>query len=64
LLGKFVYRLDTNYAKLDRIEHKEIEAFKQQVLDKEYQGKTIKQWSNVLLSKDEERLEEALKTIL
>ena len=64
LQGKFVYRLDTNYAKIDRIEHANIEEFKQTVLSKVYCGKTIKQWSDILSSDDENVLEEALRTIL
>ena len=64
LYGQFVYRLDTNYAKIDRIEHKEIEQFKTHVLNTEFHGMTIKQWSNILSSKDEAKLEYALKTLL
>lgn len=64
LYGQFVYRLDTNYAKIDRIEHSEIEKFKQKVLDTEFKGKTIKNWSEILSSGDESLLEEALRTII
>lgn len=64
LYGQFVYRLDTNYAKIDRIEHKDIEAFKTRVLNTEFHGKTIKQWSKILASDNTEVLEAALKTIL
>lgn len=64
LYADFVYRLDTNYAKIDRIEHKEIEEFKAKVLNKPFQGKTIKQWSDILSSKDDAILEAALKSIL
>ena len=51
-------------AKIDRIEHKEIEQFKTHVLNTEFHGMTIKQWSNILSSKDEAKLEYALKTLL
>lgn len=51
LYGQFVYRLDTNYAKIDRIEHKEIEQFKTHVLNTEFHGMTIKQWSNIIIIK-------------
>lgn len=61
---EFVYRLDTNYAKIDRIEHGEIEAFKTRVLNTVFHGKTIKQWSTVLASNNDEVLESALQTIL
>ena len=64
LYGQFVYRLDTNYAKIDRIEHADIELFKTRVLNTEFHGKTIKQWSSVLSSNNEDVLEAALKTIL
>lgn len=59
-----VYRLDTNYAKIDRIEHAEIEEFKTKVLATKFNGKTIKQWSDILSSKSEEKLEAALKALL
>lgn len=64
LYGQFVYRLDTNYAKIDRIEHEEIEHFKNHVLNSVFHGMTIRQWSDILSSKDEQKLECALKTIL
>lgn len=64
LYGQFVYRLDTNYAKIDRIEHTEIEAFKSRVLNTVFNGKTIKQWSNILSSNNAELLESALESIL
>lgn len=64
LYGDFVYRLDTNYAKIDRIEHAGIEAFKTRVLEREFHGKTIKQWSNILASDNDAVLEAALETIL
>lgn len=54
----------TNYAKIDRIEHKEIEKFKTHVLNTDFHGMTIKQWSNIFSSKDEAKLEYALKTLL
>lgn len=64
LYGQFVYRLDTNYAKIDRIEHTEIESFKEKVLTTDFKSKTIKQWSDILSSGDESLLEEALQTII
>ena len=64
LYGQFVYRLDTNYAKIDRIEHDEIEAFKTRVLNTYFHGKTIKQWSAILASNDDSVLESALQSIL
>ena len=63
LYGKFVYRLDTNYAKIDRIGHAGIEAFKSSVLSTNFNGKTIKQWHAILASKNNKVLEEALHVI-
>lgn len=63
LYSKFVYRLDTNYAKIDRIEHEGIENFKSRVLSTDFNGKTIKQWSAILASKNDQLLEEALHVI-
>jgi hypothetical protein len=48
LQGAVKYRLDTNYAKIDRIEHAEIEAFKSRILAKELFGRTIKYWASQL----------------
>lgn len=64
LYGQFVYRLDTNYAKIDRIEHNGIEAFKTRVLNTQFHGKTIRQWSTILASNNDEVLERALESIL
>ncbi len=64
LYGQFVYRLDTNYAKIDRIEHSEIESFKQKVLETEFKGKSIKSWSDIFSSGNESLLEVALRTII
>lgn len=64
LYGQFVYRLDTNYAKIDRIEHTDIELFKTRVLDTEFRGKTIRQWSTILAFDNDGVLEAALQTIL
>lgn len=59
-----MYRLDTNYAKIDRIGHTEIEAFKNHVLMTSFHGKTIKQWSIILATSDDAKLEDALRTLL
>ena len=48
LQGLIKYRLDTNYAKIDRIEHPEIEAFKSRILTRELFGKPIKYWASQL----------------
>lgn len=64
LRADYEYRLDTNYAKIDRIEHPEIEAFKTKVLETEFNGKKIREWSKMLSCNDDAKLEEALKSIL
>jgi hypothetical protein len=64
LYSDFVYRLDTNYAKIDRIEHPDIETFKTKVLNTQFNGKTIRQWGKILSSDDDTVLEGALRTII
>ncbi|MDR3364330.1 MAG: hypothetical protein LBS91_05205 [Clostridiales Family XIII bacterium] len=64
LLGQFTYRLDTNYAKIDRIEHQGIEKFKTGVLSRQFHGKTISQWSAALSSKSDNIIESALSSLL
>lgn len=48
LIARFPYRLDTNFAKMDRIVHAEIEAFKRRVHNKAFHGKTIGAWNRLL----------------
>jgi hypothetical protein len=48
LLNRFTYRLDTNYAKMDRIVHSGIEDFKRRVLGTTIHGFNIRQWSRLL----------------
>jgi len=48
LLGKFKYRLDTNFAKMDRIEHTSLEQFKMRVLASTFKDRTISEWARVL----------------
>lgn len=50
LMARFPYRLDTNFAKMDRIVHPEIEAFKRRVYQSVYHGRTVGAW-NRLFSK-------------
>lgn len=42
------YRLDTNFAKVDRVNHPQIEDFKARNLTREYRGRTISSWRQVL----------------
>lgn len=48
LLALFPYRLDTNFAKMDRIEHPSLEQFKERVLGSTIGGYTIKEWKGIL----------------
>jgi hypothetical protein len=45
LIGKYPYRLDTNFAKMDRIEHPGLEEFKARVLGTQIDGKTVLEWA-------------------
>ena len=45
LLSQFRYRLDTNFAKIDRIEHVGLEEFKSQIMNYHFHGKTIQEWA-------------------
>jgi len=53
LLAQFPYRLDTNFAKLDRIAHPTIESFKAQIYGTDFQGRTIGEWNRLLAKGDE-----------
>ncbi len=48
LMARYSYRGDTNYAKIDRIEHPGLEAFKADMMALEYQGMTIAEWRRLL----------------
>lgn len=63
LLGAFPYRLDTNFAKMDRIMHNGIEHFKQRVLDTNVHGMAIKEWSRILYGKSDADKQEALEEL-
>lgn len=64
LWSRFSYRLDTNYAKIDRIEHRDIERFKTRVENSLFNGKTIKEWRRILTSSNSETLVAELQTLL
>ena len=48
LMARFPYRLDTNFAKMDRIVHSEIEAFKRRTYNTALHGRTIGEWNRLL----------------
>ena len=52
LTGSFPYRLDTNFAKLDRIGLASLETFKENVLQSPYLGRSISSWIKAIKSKD------------
>lgn len=55
------YRLDTNFAKIDRIVHSEIEAFKTRVLASTVHGMSVQKWARLLASEDDAKIEQALR---
>ena len=57
LKSRFPYRLDTNFAKIDRIAHKDIEAFKRRVLASEVHGISIKRWAQIFGHNDQVEIE-------
>lgn len=61
LIEKFKYRLDTNFAKMDRIVHDGIESFKERVEATDFAGDTISNWNKVLSIEDNDKLNEYLK---
>lgn len=48
LLGSYRYRLDTNFAKMNRIQHAELNEFKNKVLNTDILGHKIKKWSKLI----------------
>lgn len=53
LIENYRYRLDTNFAKMDRIAHEDIEKFKVKVYSTLYLGKTVFEWKKLLFKGDE-----------
>lgn len=48
LMAQFSYRLDTNFAKVDRVDHPEIEAFKAEMLGTTVRGRALSSWIRLL----------------
>lgn len=61
LRSRFTYRSDTNFAKLDRIEHPAIEDFKRRVYQTEFAGMEIGQWNSLLANRREKLIQSALR---
>ena len=64
LFSKFSYRLDTNFAKMDRIVHVEIEKFKNEVMSAVVHGLKVQEWRSLLANEDEEAIRAALQSRL
>ncbi|MGA2903071.1 MAG: hypothetical protein ABSD98_04515 [Candidatus Korobacteraceae bacterium] len=60
LTSRFTYRLDTNYAKVDRIVHPEIEAFKTKVYNTDVNGMSVRKWLRLLGGKKRNKEKVAL----
>lgn len=60
LLNRFPYRLDTNFAKMDRIVHVEIEKFKTRIYGTSFHGQTIGAWNRLLSRGTEESIRKEL----
>ena len=48
LLAAATYRQDSNFAKIDRIDHLGIERFKADILAKQFRGRSISQWTRAI----------------
>ena len=64
LLVRYKYRLDTNFAKMDRIVHPGIEEFKKRVYSVEVSGMTVGEWNRLLSSRQEDRIKRSLQEYL
>jgi len=64
LTGRFRYRLDTNFAKMDRIVHSEIESFKTKTLDTEVRGMRVKDWTRLLTGGNDTEIAKVLEARL
>lgn len=61
LITRFKYRLDTNFAKMDRIVHPGIEDFKKRVYQTQFSGMEVGQWNRLLASRREELIKSAFR---
>lgn len=62
LLNRYPYRLDTNFAKMDRISHQGIEDFKQRVMNTKFHDKAINEWSRLFCNGSDTQMQKALET--
>lgn len=61
LIKEFPYRLDTNFAKMDRIAHTAIEEFKERVLDSTVHRQTVREWNRLLSRGTEQQIKYELQ---
>jgi hypothetical protein len=61
LVNRFPYRLDTNFAKIDRIVHSGIEGFKKRVYGSTIHGLTVAQWNRLLSKGSDAEIRKALE---
>jgi len=64
LLIRYKYRLDTNFAKMDRIIHPDIEEFKKRVYNIEVLGMKVGEWNKLLSSRHEDSIRKSLQDYL
>ncbi len=64
LLIRYKYRLDTNFAKMDRIVHPGIEEFKQRVYNIKVSGMKVGQWNRLLSSRNDDNIKKYLQDYL
>lgn len=64
LFGRWSYRLDTNFAKMDRIVHPEIEKFKTAVMNMTVHGMRVEAWRALLASEDDQAIGDAVSSRL
>ncbi len=62
LAGRFPYRLDTNFAKIDRIVLESLEMWKSKVLTSTHMGRSVSQWSAAIAKSNENILGELIDT--
>jgi hypothetical protein len=63
LQRRFTYRLDTNYAKMDRIEHAGIEEFKTRIGQEVFHRLTVEQWTRVLTGENDSAIAKAVEAL-
>jgi hypothetical protein len=64
LINRFSYRLDTNFAKMDRIVHSGIEEFKTRVFETPVNGMTVRQWNRLFASGNDAQIKTAFQSHL